>query len=544
LNASGQFDSWQQLVQSPRYAYCIAVDPANASHIAVGEREGDEMDITKRTSGVWESFDGGTSFDPKNYFNPLNITVPADIKTQVVNGVIITDKSTTIISTPCGIARKEQSAPTYTFVLGLSALNGNHFTTVTIFKTWIVARTKTSFFISTDDGKTWGTEIPIQLSYQNQDFAESDRGEDFSIALLQDPVTSNIFVYVPATRSPNGPCIGATSSTDPCNGKVYTTCNYSSYLIYNVQTNTWTYQILTDRGIGTGLGGRVFMKSFFSFNARLPSSIGQNTNLIYCGSENIFMASRIDATGNVTWTSIVNANLCGEPNHSEVHSDIWDFLFDPLGWYSWVSCDGGVFDYPIRTEQNTIKLDSAQQYFNLNSGLHNHHIHEAFVPGWLVTGPGGYEHYSYGAQDNGGWENIPYNNVPNWQSIANTSDCNKIEGDQGYQQVVYAGRGFGAGQLATMLAPGEVAAVAPADYNITVGYDVTTFQFIQTLTTEAAYPQLDAVMLTTLPLQYIPPGTTQVNVPGDLGSKTGPAINELPRSRADEVSKQPQLLLV
>src|SRR5579863_5289071 len=58
LNANGQFDSWQQLAQSPRYAYCIAVDPNSPNHIAVGEREGDGIDISQRNSGLWESYDG------------------------------------------------------------------------------------------------------------------------------------------------------------------------------------------------------------------------------------------------------------------------------------------------------------------------------------------------------------------------------------------------------------------------------------------------------------------------------------------------------
>jgi len=44
---------WVQLQNSPAYAFSIAVDANNASHLAVGERDGDAIDVHRNCSGVW-----------------------------------------------------------------------------------------------------------------------------------------------------------------------------------------------------------------------------------------------------------------------------------------------------------------------------------------------------------------------------------------------------------------------------------------------------------------------------------------------------------
>src|SRR5258708_5603937 len=53
---------WSQLPRSPRRAYCIATDPSDVNHVAVGERAGESADPANNTSGVWESLDGGFSW--------------------------------------------------------------------------------------------------------------------------------------------------------------------------------------------------------------------------------------------------------------------------------------------------------------------------------------------------------------------------------------------------------------------------------------------------------------------------------------------------
>ena len=106
-----------------------------------------------------------------------------------------------------------------------------------------------------------------------------------------------------------------------------------------------------------GLGGRRFMKSFFLDNANLQDAIGANTNSIYCGAQNIFKATTINDDGTATGENITNGNTCAEPKPSNIHADFWDFLLDPSGTYSWVSCDGGVYYYPMGNAQTTLSLN-------------------------------------------------------------------------------------------------------------------------------------------------------------------------------------------
>ena len=211
----------------------------------MGERDGDAKAISDNHCGLWESFDGGKTFEEKNYFNPLSPRCQDDVS-QVVNAVVITDKSTTIISTHCGLRRKELSAPTFSVVRFLTSSAGESFTGIAIFKDWIVARTYSSIFISNDDGKNW-EEHPIQLSYPNQNFTQDyigARGGNYSVSIIQLPGSSEVFVYVPVTRSPNSPG------------------NMGSSLVFNNQTKQWSYQIIEQAGLGIVNGGRVFIKSF------------------------------------------------------------------------------------------------------------------------------------------------------------------------------------------------------------------------------------------------------------------------------------------
>ncbi len=513
-----QFNKWRQLPQSPRYAHCIAVDPQFPEHIAVGEREGDGSSIAQNSSGLWESFDGGATFKDKYYFNPLNHPCRQDNLTQVVNGVVITNKSTTLVSTPCGIARKEYFAPSFTYAHFTTSQDDQAFTAIAVFKDWIVARTETSIFISNDDGKTWSEHI-IQLNFPNQDFVQGGREGIFSVCIIQVPQTNNVFVYVPVARNPNGPCILPDNGTGPCKltPDDPPVCNYSSFLVFNNQSQQWNYQIIKDRGLGTGLGGRAFMKSFFSGNNTLQNTVGGNINLVYCGAQNIFKATSINADGTAVWENIANATIGCEPKPTNFHSDVWDFLLDPSGWYAWVGCDGGVYYHPMDTKQTKIGLSTNDQFSNLNSGLHTQHIHQSFVAGYLGNRPGE-EHYGYGTQDNGNWKTVTVDGVTNW--IKNDlGDVNIVEGDQGNPVFILTATNLQTAELESFNAPPSGASTG----RITISYNGGSFQFIQTLNNESPHLMLDAVMLATLPLQY-QKDKQFFNIPGDLGSKTGTVI--------------------
>jgi hypothetical protein len=503
INTAMSFNRWRQLPQSPRYAHCIAVDPVLPDHLVVGEREGDGSTVAQNSSGLWESFDGGKTFAQTAYFDPLSIACRQGITSQVVNGAVITNQSTVIITTPCRIARKPLFASTFSH--SVTTPTGDEFTAIAYFDPWIVARTRRSIFVSNDDGQTW-SEHAIQFSFHGQQFTQPQREGLHSVAVLVNPVDGTPFVYLPATRTPNEKCLKGESTP---------TCNYGSYLVFHMTRQSWSFDHVTERGLGTGLGGMVFMKAFHSPNENLRNALGGRTNLIYCMAQNIFRAQRIDELGRVTWENIANADVGGEPEPSGFHSDIWDFHIDPLGWYAWVGTDGGVHYTVMPKDQKSIELNLNQSYLGLNEGLHTQHVHEGFVAGY--TGNKMEEHYGYATQDNSGWWNATVNSIDNWQSN-HLGDANKIRGDQGNRNVVIMYRHLQSASLHTFVTtPG----VQPSP--ITIAYNGSNFQCIQTLQDEAIPPFLDVVMLTTLPITYNVNGM-QVPVPGPLGSATGTVI--------------------
>jgi len=477
IDNNGFFNKWRQLPQSPRYAHCIAVDPQFPEHIAVGEREGDAINIADNNCGLWESYDGGKTFDQKKYFNPLT----RSCGTQVVNAVAITNKSTTLISTPCGIGRKEYFEPSFSFP---NSVSNQSFTAITIFKDWIVARTKEEIFISNTDGKSWERHT-IQLSFPSQNFTQDyigERGGNYSVSIIQVPQSNDIFVYVPATRTPNAPE------------------NFGSCLIFNNQTKKWNFQIIKQAGLGIALGGRVFMKSFFSENTNLKNIVGGNTNLIYCAAQDIVKAKQINTDGTVEWEKFILV-----PGPSNFHSDIWDFLIDPIGWYSWVACDGGVYYHPKSRQQTTVALNIEQKYLNLNSGLHTQHIHSSFVAGFTGNRPGA-ERYGYGTQDNDAWKKTPLLiGGLTWSVIGGTGDANWVAGDEGNPELMVSARHFQNAVLTGLFGSGIIAPagakIGPANLNNNVRINgLQSFHFIQTLSSETAPLLLDAVVLTTIPV--------------------------------------------
>src|SRR5207302_7679700 len=80
---------WMQIAHSPQYAYCVTIDPNNAAHIVVGERDGDASDIHQNRSGVWESFDAGNCWNYSS--DPLSL---AGCTSQAIPAVVFSSQST------------------------------------------------------------------------------------------------------------------------------------------------------------------------------------------------------------------------------------------------------------------------------------------------------------------------------------------------------------------------------------------------------------------------------------------------------------------
>jgi hypothetical protein len=179
MEQDGKFKKWMQLSQSPRYAHCLAVDPNAADHVVVGSRKGDA--IIDKNCGLWESFDGGSTFKRRS---AIQI---AECRNNIVNAVIITKNSTILTSTPNGIGRKEKTESDFTFD---PLLGGQNFTSIASFGDWIVARTLSAIYISNTDGKTWERNN-IQFNFPEQNFTQAGTAGLYSVAIIQTPQTNN-----------------------------------------------------------------------------------------------------------------------------------------------------------------------------------------------------------------------------------------------------------------------------------------------------------------------------------------------------------------
>ena len=518
INESGGFAKWNQLQNSPRYSSCIAVDPQFPGHIAVGEREGDAKDIENNNCGLWESFDGGQTFDITYYLDPLITLCPSGPKSHAITAVLITDKSTTLAASPCGLGRREYLKKDYSIVL-----RGN-ITALSYYQELIVARSLDSIFISEDDGFTWPERYNIQTSYNSETYRLNNLPRTgfyseglYSVAILKSISLENSFVYIPATRSNNDP-------------------NKSSILIFNRNTKTWTSQNFVP-GLGTGLGGRAFIKSFYMDVSDLPNETGGNSQLIYCASQDLSKAKIINPDGTVVWELFASSGG-SDSQLKKFHSDIWDFHIDPLGWYTWVANDGGVFYRKLNSDDpNRLKnLNVENKWAQLNEGLHTHHIHSVVAASERLlenyTGFQGYDKVSYSTSDNQAWKNGHVDSDPSaiyhWKVIGGMGDVNYSFMDCNNTFLTLNVRIFSGGyssldNYGTYIPPATL--LGSVEFSPTMPVSGQQgFHFIQSLSNETVPEHLDALVLVNLPLTYGANNQPVNGVWGQPNSQNRPVI--------------------
>ena len=469
--SDGPEHAWVQLAQSPPRAYSIAIDPTNAQHLAVGEREDDKKDVAARRSGVWESFDSGDTWS--YILDPRTLGCSA----QAVPAVVFNAEATLFAATSCGVARRASGNPKFeiaTDTSGLGPINA-----ITLSQNGVWARTANRLLIADEIGMRWEIKvIPPQFTFMSQ-------GEVFSLA------ASDRFAYLSCCTVPEPPCGGS-----------------NKLLIYNLGLDNWTIQpTLPDAAgkpalgcDGTGLGGSKFVRGFmFSGGTSTPVF-----RLFVSSAQEIYEAVGFDANGAATgWSMPLGASCSGCTNQDPVHSDFWDFLLDPRSGHMWVANDGGVY------ERKTLHPGFA--WVMRNEGLHTHHIHTLTLMGHNMPAPS----MAYPTSDNQGWYTNLLSSPSAWRATDNLGDANWSLGDAAnpHHAVIALRR--------------DVAAVAqdtaPYLVPITVSYDRSfdgpgTFQFIQTtIQEEVPDNTLDAILLTTLPLQYMNENKVLEGVQGDLG---------------------------
>jgi len=473
---------WIQLPNSSANANCIAVDPTNVRHIAVGERNGFAIDMQKNWCGVRESFDAGNHW--RRTLDPLEIP---GCRSQAVSSVAFDPYGNLYAATSVGIGVRRGSKGTFDF--SASPTGSGLVTCISITRGAVWARTIDKIMASPDAGRSWQVhDIPQTVGPDKISF--SSRGDAFSLA-----ATPQIEMM---------PCI----LTPGVGG------NRNSLLAYNPALNEWHTQTLTS-GNGTGLGGRRFAKSY---DDTLLYGAGQeiHQSLIHVG---VVLRSQLqfDTPVQTNW-----GGPYGTPPH-EIHSDTWDMHLDPAfgksNYDAWISCDGGVFaSSPNLRSPNAIPSRLFDhQWLPHNDGLHTHHVHTITA----LEMPGDKARLAYPTSDN---DAFYYDPQKGWMNEEWLGDVNWTAGDIGNPNIALMVRRSAGFAMLTAFRNGiPMGAHFEEDQAITLcnneHYDgPTSFAFIQTLRGEKpVYPLLDAVRLVDLPLQVYDDQHKLIPAPGSLG---------------------------
>jgi hypothetical protein len=459
---------WQQLLNSPKRSYALAVDPDNPLHLVTGEREDDTLPVAAATSGLWESFDAGDTW--QYILNPVTLGCAS----QAISSVGFSANRSLFAGTTCGVARRIYTAKDFTLV----AAQGTAVSALSMTPDRIWARTVSQLLFADYAGNGWQTiPIPAQYTAQNQPYSLAASGK---------------FAYTGccATKVPPSPC-----------------ASDNTIAVYNSTANSWALQPrLTPSNqppaigcSGTGLGGSLFLRGFFT----VP---GSSTSLFLFDSSAQEIYSSIPGAIEGTaakWTRALGATCPGCTNQDPVHSDLWDFLYEPPAGLEWVSNDGGVY------RREPLK---SPPWRMTNAGLHTHHIHTLT----LMTGPA----ILYPTSDNDVWFSTFVTSPTAWHTT-NLGDVNWTAGDFANAQHAVAALHY---TCAAMVSPS-----AGTSTGIALTYDIASdtpeaFKFIQSLPNEnfAANGALDAVMLVQLPLHdqgglCVAPTHPATTVPGALG---------------------------
>ena len=479
----GLYDGgWVQLNNSPSKAYSLAVDRNDVRHVVVGERDGDNANPNSNTSGVWESVDGGNTWD--NYFDPRSLN--SSCTSQAVPSVAISINGTAVAATSCGVAFHPKGGQ-WAYARLPSGFPSGAVTAVVASETRVWARdAQYNLIVSDNNAQTFA--FATQKSHGSVQVGAT--GDDHSLAAFD-----SLAVMI---------CLGATVN----NG----TQNLTQLLMYDAERDAWidqttikysamdaTGNLVTQtaqNGNGNFSIGRRFVKTYVIGKG---SQWGNDRQLFVSNAQEVFRATsrnndgtfnfeRVAGTGSSNGGSII-ANWSGT-----LHRDLWDFHLAPDGTAAWVASDGGV----------------AETLLNGN-GWHtrSHSLNIQHVESMFVSEQGG--RAAYVTQDNDGW--IRSKPGSNWSTLGGLGDGNYVVGDRGNPNSALLVRDVGTAVLTGFNAKLPTSK-QNAVYGITLNNDKTflqtpnAFKFIQTRKGEQFPNPLDAVMLTKLPFGWKDTGGT------------------------------------
>jgi hypothetical protein len=463
---------WYQLPAGPPRAFSIAVDPNNSSHLAVGQRDGDQ--IANNDSGVRESFDAGETWP--NYFDPS--ATPLNCQAQGISSVAFSRRSTLFFSTACGIGVRQTSQATASYPAlptGTTAISA-----VTASETKLWARTADgTVLVSTTEGASWTLATQKPLPTSANDF--STRGDSTSLGAWDN------YVFM-SSMGANRIVNGAEKN------------NFNQLTILDVTNDQWIVQSRIDNSVnGEGAGGRRQVKSFiFGTNER----VGADRQLYFSSAQEIYRATAQNSDGTLKWEKIAATWSSGAaPTHEQfaniIHNDLWDFNVANGGSDVWIGSDGGIV-------QNT---PAKKGWVLRNQGLHTQHIHTLYTPDPDL-------HLAYPTHDNDAWFRI---SPGIWRSESSLGDASWTSGDAGNPTAALLARQTGpcsdrcyCGEVVQFENNGKYKIKCVLiNQNPTFGDGASipdgpgSIVFVPTLVTEGnPAPKLDALLLTPLPLTY------------------------------------------
>jgi hypothetical protein len=487
--ASSDGGGWYQRQDSPPFAYCIAVDPADDAHVVVGERPGD-VNTRVTPGGLWESTNAGDGWTQ----------VPLQPGTGcIVNAVtclFFSHASTLYVGTACGVGRRRAGDQAVSFVatpgrlkrkpgnttpipaLGPITAFSESVTAAGAFRIW--ARTATELLFSDDDGSSWTVvDVPAKIDGYDSTGMSRRNGDWFSLAAFGDSVC---FFFKPG------------GNTDPA--ILQQIGNASTLVYYNdLGQKPFSVQVLP-AGDGTGAGGKRLVKSYLTGAIRIKSTI------FFSAAQDLYQGT-IQPDATVTWNQ---PPLGRSPvaNGGDFHSEVWDFHVTSDG-RSWVATDGGIF-----------RRDSAGTgWVAQNRFLHTHHVQSVTA---LPAGSSG-ANIAYATHDNGPWARQA--TAAAWRSWPGLGDVTFSAGDAAVPGLALLVRHRESASITTFGNPPPPGSVVgdqdrfplnyykrtpgnpnpnPNSFGGTTGEPPITLQVIQTLAGKAPKPLLDVVMLADLPL--------------------------------------------
>ena len=534
---------WQQLSTSPPRSYAIAIDPNDATHLAVGERPDDNSDPQLGRSGLWESTDSGTSW--KHVYDPT-----PDADSQQINAVAFTSSSTLVVATTRGVARLEKGAP--------RSLNGEGFaygsatgactggpdlgaiTALAVSATRVWARSRTKIFFSENDGKTWScAALPTTLDLPGfphltvtfNDDSLPGANDNASLAAFDDRAFLVFTALTQTTVPRTDPRALDDNRCDPSRKENIPTFNQCVFARSSLVTffpgasaeKQWVAQFTGDRD-GRGENGRRFVKAYdFSQSgcaALASGAIGAGRQVIYGAGQSVQQAKAVMQDGRLAFDNALLTEGGDFPGGVRVaiHPDMWDFSLPtdfcpPLRGFAFVATDGGINQ---GATQNASPSTTSMVWTYHSDGLHVQTVQDLLVTeGKSVPPPSSSQpaipiaSIAYPTQDNDSWWRP---STPVWTNVPAGGDTNFVAGDLGGGPALLW-RNLTDIKLVSAGIP------SAAILNYTGNLDgPTRVQAIQSLASEkASASALDLVMLVQLPLMD-KAGVAIADPPGGKGS--------------------------